>query len=488
MSTRPQGIHSVEKIGGTSMTRPDAVLANVLLPPGLETPYQRIFVVSAYAGVTNLLLEDRRSGAPGAFALFATRPHADDWRQALDRATERMRELNKVVFGDATECMAADSFVTGRIDVARRSLTSLLELTRCGHFRLHDSLLTAREMLSSLGEAHSAFNTALLVRGAGVNGTFIDLTGWDQKDDPTLDDRIRKCFAEIDLASELPIVTGYTRARGGLLRRYARGYSEVTLSRVAVLTRAREAVIHKEYHLSSADPRLVGAENVRTVGRTNYDVADQLANLGMEAIHPKAAAGLRRADIPLKVRNTFEPDNPGTLICSEYAAAEPGVEIVTGRDDVLAIEVFAQDMVDAAGWDARIVRELDEHGLAFVGKDGNANTITHYVVGDRAVIDTVAEHLGGTIPNSTVQVHPVAIVSAIGSNLGTSEFLLAGLASLEKASVRLLAIQQAIRQVELRFIVRQADYATAVRALHARLVQELSKPEPRQVLRSRAAA
>src|SRR3546814_2613162 len=83
--------------------------------------------------------------------------------------------------------------------------------------------------------------------------------------------------------SVLPIVTGYAGCEGGMVRRYARGYTEMTFSRIAVLTGAREAIIHKEFHLSSADPKLVGADRARKIGRTNYDVADQLANLGMEA-------------------------------------------------------------------------------------------------------------------------------------------------------------------------------------------------------------
>ncbi|MFP3442481.1 hypothetical protein R0K18_32590, partial [Pantoea sp. SIMBA_133] len=82
-----------------------------------------------------------------------------------------------------------------------------------------------------------------------------------------------------------------------------RGYSEVTFATIAALTGAREAIIHKEFHLSSADPRLVGPENVRKIGRTNYDVADQLSNMGMEAIHPKAAKKLRQAGVPLRVAN-----------------------------------------------------------------------------------------------------------------------------------------------------------------------------------------
>src|SRR3546814_2037134 len=61
-----------------------------------------------------------------------------------------------------------------------------------------------------------------------------------------LDARIEEAFAGIDLATTLPIVTGYAGCEGGMVRRYARGYTEMTFSRLAVLTGAREAIIHKE--------------------------------------------------------------------------------------------------------------------------------------------------------------------------------------------------------------------------------------------------
>src|SRR3546814_10320281 len=121
-----------------------------------------------------------------------------------------------------------------------------------------------------------------------VNARFVDLTLWDEDDMRSLDARIEEAFAGIDLATTLPIVTGYAGCEGGMVRRYARGYTEMTFSRLAVVTGAREAIIHKEFHLSSADPKLVGEDKARKIGRTNYDVADQLANLGMEAIDRKS--------------------------------------------------------------------------------------------------------------------------------------------------------------------------------------------------------
>ena len=96
--------------------------------------------------------------------------------------------------------------------------------------------------------------------------------------------------------------------------------------------KADEAVIHKEYHLSSADPAIVGVENSRPVGATNFNVADQLADIGMEAIHPKASKPLEVAGINIRIKNTFEPDHPGTLISNDYMGEESRVEIISGTD------------------------------------------------------------------------------------------------------------------------------------------------------------
>ena len=81
------------------------------------------------------------------------------------------------------------------------------------------------------------------------------------------------------------------------------------------------------------------------MGLTNFDVADQLANLGMEAIHPNAAAGLRNQEIELRVKNTFEPDHAGTLISNYHQPEDNKVEIIAGRNKVFALHMFDQSMV-----------------------------------------------------------------------------------------------------------------------------------------------
>lgn len=229
----------------------------------------------------------------------------------------------------------------------------------------------------------------------------MDLSGWRDDREMNLEERITDGLQDIDISTEMPIVTGYAQCAEGLMNKYDRGYSEVTFSQIAAITKAREAIIHKEFHLSSADPKLVGAENVRKLGHTNYDVADQLSNMGMEAIHPTAAKALRQAQVPLRVTNAFEPHDPGTLI--DEAEAEKGVaEIVCGVD-VFALELFEQDMVGVKGYDATTLDTLTKHGVRIVSKTSNANTITHYVDAPLSAIRSVESELSNAYPNSEAE-------------------------------------------------------------------------------------
>lgn len=310
-------IHSVEKIGGTSMAATATLFDNVLIAgrKGADL-YNRIFVVSAYAGMTDLLLEHKKSGDAGVYARFVADDDATGWRQAMDMVRRAMRDHNATMFVRADRLAEANAFVDMRIDAVAACLDDLARLRSHGRFCVKEQLMTVHELLAGLGEAHSAHSTALLLRDRGVNAQFVDLTLWDQQDMRELDDRIRQAFASIDLSTTLPIVTGYAGCTEGMVRRYARGYSEMTFSRIAVLTKAREAIIHKEFHLSSADPRLVGTGKARKIGRTNYDVADQLANLGMEAIHPGAGRGCARPTF----RCGYETRSTGKMAARSSAA------------------------------------------------------------------------------------------------------------------------------------------------------------------------
>ena len=255
--------HTVEKIGGTSMSR-IRELVDTLFKGGRSASdtYSRVFVVSAFGGITDLLLEHKKSGEPGVYALFASAENDHGWSEKLSRVADAMCDAHADVLDHAGDRAAADGFVRERIEGARSCLIDLQRVCSYGHFRLSQHMAIIRELLSGLGEAHSAFVASLLLRRQGVAARFVDLSGWRDETDVTLDQRIGRALNDIEFSKEMPIVTGYAQCSEGLMREYDRGYSEVTFSRIAALTNAREAIIHKEFHLSSADPKLVGADKV----------------------------------------------------------------------------------------------------------------------------------------------------------------------------------------------------------------------------------
>ncbi|WP_040595681.1 aspartate kinase [Paracoccus zeaxanthinifaciens] len=462
--------HTVEKIGGTSMSRVHELRDTLLIGDRTgDDLYNRVFVVSAFGGITNLLLEHKKSGEPGVYAAFAAGEDDHAWMAALDRASDAMIAAHRNVLDHPGDIERADAFVRDRLVGAKNCLIDLQRLCSYGHFRLSEHMLQTRELLSGLGEAHSAFVTTLMLQRAGVTARFVDLSGWRDEGEVSLEERITGAMEGVDPASEMPIVTGYAQCREGLMREFDRGYSEVTFSKLAALTGAREAIIHKEFHLSSADPNLVGHEAVRKLGRTNYDVADQLSNLGMEAIHPKAAKTLRQSGVSLRVTNAFEPHDPGTLI-DDQPAEEAAVEIVTGLD-LFALELFEQDMVGAKGYDAAILEALTRHKVRIVSKVSNANTITHYVDTSLKVLRRVEKDLAERYPSAQVTSRAVAMAAAVGRDLTGLAVLSRGLAALADNGLEAIGATQGPRPVEVQYIVERDMLKPAIKALHGALVE-----------------
>ncbi|NLS12089.1 aspartate kinase [Vibrio sp. SM6] len=455
--------YTVEKIGGTSMSAFDAVLDNILLRP--QNPYHRVFVVSAYGGITDALLECKRTGAPGVYRYISKRD--EQWRSAFSALEQRMLLINENMFADPLLRGRADKFIRERISRATDCIENLLETCQHGQFSLRHYLPQIREFLSAIGEAHSANNTVLKLKAQGINAILVDLSSWDNSLQGTLDDVITSAFKSIDVASSLPIVTGYAYCEEGLMKTYDRGYSEMTFSRIACLTQADLAIIHKEYHLSSADPRVVGTDRVLPIGQTNFDVADQLANLGMEAIHPNAASGLRKHAIPLQIKNTFEPEHPGTLISPSYDPNNNKIEIIAGRDKVFALHLFDQNMVGKVDNVSYEVMEfIFASKVNLVGKEMNANSVTYYLSGSQERLNDLRYQTEKRFPNATITGTMVALISAIGAQIDTNTALAQGILALMNNGITPIAVHSSMRNVNVQFVVPDSAYHDAICALH----------------------
>jgi aspartate kinase len=453
---------SVEKIGGTSMSAFQDVLRNIVLHDPKRT-YGRVYVVSAYAGVTNMLLEHKKTGEPGVYARFAD---GADYGGALEALTAHLKYINKELGPIGLDLAKADGFIERRMRALRAYLDSMRHVLASGYLRRESVLLAAREMLAAVGEAHSAYNSVEILRSKGVQAELMDLTGFDDDDPLSIDERIHSAFKGLDLAKKVVVVTGYTKGVEGIMREFDRGYSEVTFSKVAVEVKADEAVIHKEFHLSSADPAVVGTGNTVVVGRTNFDVADQLADVGMEAIHPKAAKPMELAGIAIRLKNTFEPDHPGTVISKDYVGKQARVEIIAGSPKVTALEIHDPRMVGTVGFDYGVMELFKKHNVSYILKATNANSITH-VVWEKSVKPGFLEELENSY--EVVTAVPSSIVCVIGTNIAFPGVLARAAQALAANAINVNAVSQSLRQTSMQFVIGRDDYKKAIVALNEAL-------------------
>ncbi|GHT22275.1 aspartate kinase [Bacteroidia bacterium] len=452
---------TVEKIGGTSMSQFGECLNNIVKRNRTaETMYNRIFVVSAYNNVTNWLLEHKKTGEQGVYARFQKN---EDYETALDELYEKLLAINQGFDAIGLNLSEANSFIKYRIKQAKTYLSSMNQVLTSGYVEKSSIYLAVREILASIGEAHSAWNSVNILNNNGINATFIDLCGFNDSEELTIDERIHKAFEGIDFAKTLCVATGYTKGTEGIMRAFDRGYSEVTFSKIAVEVKAAEAIIHKEFHLSSADPKLVGKDKSIPVGNTNYIVADQLADVGMEAIHPKAAKPLELAGVKIRIKNTFEPDHAGTLISNDYISPTPKVEIVSGTDRVIAFEVHDPLMVGEVGYDLKIMQLMQKHDISYILKSTNANSIT-MVVWDNAAAHRMLSEMDKTVYSLTVK--PVAIVCAMGTNIAYPGFLARGARALFDENINIECFGQSLKQVNMQFVIARDRYVDAVKALN----------------------
>jgi aspartate kinase len=358
---------TVEKIGGTSMSALKEVIDNIIIyKRSGDQLYNRVFVVSAFSGVTDLLLENKKTGEPGVYHHIA---QSQEFHTSLKELVLKLKDINKQYAGLGLDLPVADAFIEKHVGCAQTYLENLANILASGYVSQEGILQAAREILASIGETHSAFNLRNILKNRGLNTSLVDMSGFDDQRPLTIDQRIKESFATIELESCICIVTGYAKGTEGIMREFDRGYSEVTFSKIAEALKPKEAIIHKEYHLSTADPALVGIENCRPVGNTNYDIADQLADVGMEAIHPKASKPLEISGIHLRIKNTFEPSHPGTLITREYISKLKRVEVITGIDKLLLIDIYDPLMVGNVGSDLQIMQLFYQHGISYTFKN-----------------------------------------------------------------------------------------------------------------------
>jgi aspartokinase/homoserine dehydrogenase 1 len=450
------------KFGGTSLANAAAYRAVSSIITNAARPKQAI-VVSAAAGTTDGLIElvgraGRRDNA---------------YEELADGLKARQVGLAEELLG-ATE--AAD--LVARLDKEFGDISDVLRATRV----MGTALDNAIGAVAGLGEVWSARLLAAHLRSVGADVEWMDareiLVVRPSEPAPAVDwdasrRKLEQWLAEND--RQIVVITGFIASGpDGAPTTLGRNGSDYSAAIFASLLGADEVVIWTDVDgVMSADPRLVPQAEV--LGTLSYDEAMELAYFGAKVIHPATMTPAISEGIPVTIRNTFNPDAPGSRISAESSTDMP-VKGFASIGDMALINLEGTAMIGVPGISERLFGSLREAGVSVVMiSQGSSEHSICFAVPQaqagaaRAAVERAfaAERQQGLLQDLDVTLG-CTILAAVGDGMSGTPGIAARLfGSLVRAGVNVKAIAQGSSERNISVVIDGADATKALRAAHA---------------------
>ncbi|MFQ5572887.1 MAG: aspartate kinase, partial [Nitrosopumilaceae archaeon] len=270
----------------------------------------------------------------------------------------------------------------------------------------------------------------------------------------------------------IPVVGGFAGAdQHGHITTFGRGGSDYTATTIASCIKADEIWLMSDVDgLMTADPRII--KNAKVLKEVSYVEAIEMALFGAKQIHPRTFEPLLAKKIPMRIRNTFNTKNPGTLVtASPDAATKKTVKCVSVIPNNGLIDVRGGSMVGAPGTAAKIFSTLANVGvnIMMISQSPSESSISIVVKKtdlDRAVNALEMNLLGKIIKKLEVTTN-VAIIALIGSGMrGTVGVASRVFGAVANKNVNVAMIAQGSSELNIAFVVKDSECKSVVQALH----------------------
>ena len=455
----------VLKFGGTSVSSTQNIRNVANLIKKLTKDHKIIPVFSAISGVTDdliritNLIQNRNKEAASSLAKKIIKMHTDIADQCVKNPKIKKDLVNKM----------------------KTDLDELQDLLH-GMLLLGEVTPRSSDYLISFGERLSINLVAFTLNEIGVKA--VPMTGKDVGivtdsnfggAKPLMDTtRLHVSHIVENLLQKkiMPVIGGFAGAdQHGNITTFGRGGSDYTATIIASSIKADEVWLMSDVDgLMTTDPKIV--KNAKLIKEVSYIEAMEMALFGAKYIHPRALEPLVAKKIPLRIRNTFNVDNPGTLVTANpQVDTQKMVKCVSTIRHTGLIDVRGGSMVGAPGTAATIFSILAKEGIniMMISQSPSESSISIIVKKndlDKAVNALEMNLLGKIIKKVDVTVD-VSIIALIGSGMRG----IAGVASkvftaVAKKGVNVIMIAQGSSELNLAFVVKDSDCNAAVQALH----------------------
>ena len=327
----------------------------------------------------------------------------------------------------------------------------------------------SQDELVSRGEYFSA-----KLMAAFLGYEFVDAADWIFFNmDGTVDkERSYEALKSLVHGSGVVIPGFYGTMPDGHVKTFTRGGSDIT---GALAAAALDADVYENWTdvsgILMADPRIV--DDPHSIPEVTYDELRELSYAGAQVLHPGTIFPVREKDIPVNIRNTNDPEAPGTMIQEKFDTdSDPDRVItgITGKKDFSIITMFKRGMTNQVGVLRRVLTVLERHNISVDFVPNGIDNVSLVMP-----TETIAPHLYNILAEIQRDVEPdrlevldqVAIVAAVGHRMAARPGISGKIfAALGQADINIKLINQGPDELNIIFGVDNRDFAEAIRVLY----------------------
>lgn len=441
----------VLKFGGTSVGTAERIASVAKLVSSDNE--QKIVVLSAMSGTTNSLVSIASALKEGKKeeAIGVIRDLSHKYKGVVD-------DLFKMV-GESGEYVTRSwSYINGVLDL-------LLSLTEKKYDPLHEKIIVAQ------GELISTHLMHYFMLSEGIDNTLIsalDFMRIDKAGEPDYFYIRHNLQREIKFskAGKIIITQGFIcRDNDGNITNLTRGGSDYTASLVGQAIGAEEVQIWTDIDgFHNNDPRVV--KKTTAIRRLSFDEAAELAYFGAKILHPSMVQPAKASNIPLRLKNTMNPADEGTLITAD--APRENVKAVAAKDGITAIKIVSSNMLLAYGF-MRKIFEVFEKWKTPIDMITTSEVSVSLTIDDNSRLDRILEELRDYC---TMEVdYNMTIICVVGNFVSNAEGNIAKvLGTLDGIPLRMISFGGIDHNLSI--LVKESDKSAALNALNDKLLNK----------------
>ena len=448
----------VLKFGGTSVGSVESILSLKNIVERETQPV--IVVVSALGGITDKLIATSRLALKGD----------EEYKREFDAIVARHHTMVNTIISDTTERTRLLNVVDGLLEELRSIYY--------GVYLIRDLSPKTSAAIVSYGERLSSNIVASLVNGAEWKDSreFIKTEykfGKHILDSDLTNHLVREAFAELP---QITIVPGFISSDkfSGEVTNLGRGGSDYTASIIAAALDSEVLEIWTDVNgFMTADPRVI--HTAYTINELSYVEAMELCNFGAKVIYPPTIYPVCVKNIPIKVKNTFNPEDPGTIIKDKIDNDRKPIKGISSINGTTLITVTGLSMVGVIGVNRRIFTALAEHGISvFMVSQASSENSTSIGVRDEDADEAVRvldfEFAKEIETGAMYPMHAesgLATIAIVGENMKHTPGIAGKLfGTLGRSGISVIACAQGASETNISFVVDSKFLRKSLNVLH----------------------